>query len=398
MLLLLAALPLGVAGQNIAAALSALVLLGQLVRKIRLRSQEEHSQGGQRWFASKIGISTLLAAGLVFWITIAGLLNPGYPQPGLAGLPNGYLLWIFLPALVAAVCRPLSAANWQRLEQCVAVMALLLGIVATSQYIWGWKLDDGQFVAAPHRAQGFYSHPLTFAYVALLLLPLGAARWVQNPRSSAAWACFAGSMMAVLASQSRTVQLVAVLIVALNIFMRSRGASRLWLAAFGLAGLLVIGATDNPIQKKIVATLQGGYDVRSDYPDDRLAFWHAHWEMFKERPLVGHGENLNDAYRAPYYARIGLADFERQYEAHNMFLQVLINGGLIALMLFVAWWGVWLHFAWRHSRIGFETLLVFMLAAMTQNAFQDAEVRYGLTLVIAALALAMPLPAPAAKS
>lgn len=398
-LLLLAAVPLGVAGQNAAAAVAGISCIIQLLRRPSALTEVPGNGLWRRWrgwCANPIGLSTLIAVGIVLWIAIAGIYNPSHSRNSAVTFPSGYLLWIFLPPLVAAVYSPLSLKARSQLELALASIAMLMGLVAVSQYLWGWKLDDGHFVSAPTRAQGFYSHPLTFAYVSLLFLPYATASWVRNPLSGRAWALFGGSVLAVLASQSRTVQLIALVVIALNILMRAR--HRYVLASLAFAGVLVIAMTDNPIQKKIAATLSGGYDVRSGYPDDRLAFWHAHWEMFKERPIVGHGDDLNAAYRAPYYARIGLANFERQYEAHNMFLQVLINGGLVALAMFLAWWGVWLKAAWRWAPLAFETLLVLIFAGMTQNAFQDAEVRYVLTLVVAALALAIPLPTPPAKS
>lgn len=380
-LVLLIALPLGVAGQNIAAALAAGIFLYRLSIG---RQQSQFRISILRAFAPHLA----LASGFIVWIVLAGMLNPHHPHAeGLAYLA-GYLPMILLPVLISAAGVELSQRQWQRLESVLASVVLMMAMIALSQSIWGWRFDDGAMVSAPRRAQGFYSHPLTFAYVALLIFPFGISRVVTLPGQWTSWAIFLSTLIAIYTSQSRTVQILAGALIFYNIAVRAQGRLRLVFASFAVVALLVLSVTDNPLRRKIGATLAGGHDVRSGYVDDRLAFWHAHWEMFKERPVLGHGDNLNAEYRAPYYQRIGLGSFERQYEAHNMYIQVLINGGLIGLGLFVAWYCVWLRTAFRASMVGFETLIVLGLAGLTQNAFQDFEVRYGLTLVLSALGVA----------
>ena len=113
--------------------------------------------------------------------------------------------------------------------------------------------------------------------------------------------------------------------------------------------------------------------------------------MVEERPLLGHGINLDATYRTPYYNRIGLADFSKKYEAHNMFLQTLSEGGAIGLTFFILWFAWHLRLAWRvdHRNGGppifTATFAAFLLAGLSQNSFQDGEVRLGLTIATAAL-------------
>ena len=178
-----------------------------------------------------------------------------------------------------------------------------------------------------------------------------------------------------------------------NLWQRLGGKQR-WLAlALALLTLTTIATTENRISHRIAATFASDSPDRfSDYPDDRLAFWHAHWLMVTERPWLGHGINLNTAYRTPYYEKLNLSDFPRKYSAHNQWLQLLADGGMIGLLFFCAWaagllWQLRSRFLDPDFRaIVRQSLAILAIASLTQNAFYDSEVRYLLTLILCLLA------------
>lgn len=385
--LIVAVVPLGVAGQNITATLVGGLLLALLA--VYRKKLPHWSEPPSLKYPIK------LALGLVGILTLAGAINPENPKGLSASLLPGYLFWMLFPSAAGLWFSPLRPATWQKLERLAGIMLAILGTLCASQMLWGWKIQGAQLVDASHRAQGLYSHPLTLAYVVMLFAPLAISRLLSKPRHWPAWAMTIGSLLGVYTSQSRMVQALVVLLGLWQIATIAKGKVRLLAAILAITTASLVALTDNPVQKRISGTIAGGYDRFSDYPDDRLAFWHAHWEMFKERPLLGHGEHLGKAYRAPYYERLGLGKFLRQYEAHNMFIQMSVNGGIIALMVFALWllwaFGNCLHLAalspfW--GKIGLQTLALFVIGGLSQNAFQDAEVRYVLTLAVTATLLA----------
>lgn len=383
--LLLLILPLAVAGHNIGTGVVALMLFTQIYLRRATLSTALHDV----WRDYRVPL--LACAGFIACVMIGGVLNETQPKNTGGSFFFGYLIWTLLPPVVWLATKPLSERDWFVLARVVAVVAGVLGAVAVAQAHWGFRLQGAHFVAGPTRAQGFYSHPLTFAYVGLLLVPIGSAMAMKAPRRIVSWVTFLGAIAVVYASQSRTVQVLAGLLVVANCLWVAQGSLRWGLLGVISLAAVVLVSTDNPVRYRFSRTI-AGIDVRSGYAgDDRLAFWDAHLEMFKERPLLGHGDNTDTAYRKPYYERLGLGNFERQYEAHNTYIQVAVNGGLAALAAFLIWLGWHVRLSFRMARLGFggkvalQTFVAFAVGALTQNAFQDSEVRYGLTLVATAL-------------
>lgn len=385
--LLVAAVPLAVAGQNIAILFAGLLLIAAAAKQKRLSIV----------FSDRVARTHLILFALYgFTCLLATWLNPQNHENPLVACGGFLGIWL-LPGLINAT-RPgdfgVINSFCKHAEKWVPVLVMFWGLLAFSQMIFGWKLAGASIVSSMPRAQGLYSHPLTLAYVALLLFPFATVWAFRSPGNWRAIITFTGIALLLIASKSRTAQAVAVLILIGNIWLLFKGRARI----VSLAAVMVIVATvmftKNPVSSRFTEMIERR-DVHGDFADDRIAFWLVHWEMFKERPILGHGENLGTAYRTKYYVDMGLADFPRKYEAHNIYLQVLVNCGLIG-MIFFCLWLAWLIFALTKARgvvfgsAPLQSVLALLLAGMTQNAFQDSEVRYTLMLPVFIAVLCMP--------
>jgi O-antigen ligase len=377
--------PLAVAGQNIGMGVYALILFAQIYAR----------RAGKPWRAlwAELKVPVSASVGYIVWGLFSCAMNPANPFAESSDFVWGYLSWALLPPVFFMAQDALSDEAAGKLEKALALVAAVMGAVAIAQLALGFKLEGSHFVPSIKRAQGFYSHPLTFAYVMLLFVPLGWIGVLKRPGNWAAWVIFAGGVAGVFASSSRTVQAMCVLAMVVETLAVARGRGRaIALGVIVVLGLAV-GLTDNPMRERFLRTAtETNYGGKSDYPDDRLAFWHVHWVMFSERPLIGHGENITTAYRTPYYEKLGLGGLERKFEAHNLYLQILVNTGIVGLALYLTWFGWALRRAWTVSRAVFTALVVYALASLTQNSFQDSEVRYALTLVVSGLFLAPARP------
>jgi O-antigen ligase len=78
----------------------------------------------------------------------------------------------------------------------------------------------------------------------------------------------------------------------------------------------------------------------------RLLMWRAAWETWREEPVIGHGlADANFEMKKWNVAKGNTGVAESTLNAHNQFLQVLVQGGVIAFGLLL----VWLIMLWQKS-------------------------------------------------
>lgn len=371
-LFFLVVLPLGVAGQNIGMGVS----LAATLIAIYLDKAESLRNAWKQPLLKQFLTLWLL---LIACITLSTFWAEDRKQA--TRFFWGYLYGALIPVIgVMLVGRDLR--GWA--ERLLQFVLCLLGVVSISQLLWGWKFEGGEFVTTIHRAQGFYSHPLTLAYVCLVAMPWSIAKLFRKDRAWIDGVVCAATMAIVLCSQSVTVIALTLVVGLFAVFKLLANKERVMVLCLGGAISIGIMTTPNFVSNKIHNVLSGERgDHETNYPDDRMAFWHAHWEMFKDKPVLGHGTGLESEDRAPYYAKIGLPDIKRKYEAHNMYLEYAVEGGITAFAAFVGLL-IWLvRIVWMTK--GFEswerfyllaTPLAFAAGGLTQNAIQDSEVRY----------------------
>ncbi len=121
---------------------------------------------------------------------------------------------------------------------------------------------------------------------------------------------------------------------------------------------------------------------------ERLTIYQIHWDAVKDYPVFGHGPGRYREAMAPYYDRYPQKDDMPMVHAHNNFLQVWLNAGLIGLFGFI-WLNVaFLRRAWNHvRRRSFRTplggsvlvsaiasVMAFLISGLSQYNLGDSEV------------------------
>jgi O-antigen ligase len=207
--------------------------------------------------------------------------------------------------------------------------------------------------------------PLALAPMASWLLGQGAAagdrRPPRTPPALAAWGALVGvlALAGLLLSWSRGAWLgaaaagaamaAAVLAGALGGGARRRGLAVLWLGLFlGLAGLWAGGLERLPpaVVDRLASSAEGGgwlIDVRDAEVTDanfakieRLAHWRAALAMWAERPWLGQGPG----HFAAVYDRFRLPRWRDPLgHAHNLYLNLLAEAGLLGLGSFLLCYG-----------------------------------------------------------
>jgi O-antigen ligase len=358
----------------------------------------------------QIGIGGLAALSLLAWWR-------GMPIVRRTPL-DAVLLVCFLAFAVSTLAsgRPLRAVGWDRtwvvvgyfgiywwLEDAADAVrfarrfvlgAVLVSVYGIAQHYTGadWYrelLGRRRYVrprvagAEGFAAVGFFRNYLTYAH--MLVLPLGFA----------------------LAAPGRWLRLAGVPLIALAIvFSTARGA---WLAAGVMALALVLAARRAVASFAVLAgvvlvaaALSPGFRdqvmpglTRADWNAGRIAIYAANLEIVHDHPVLGLGFGTYQRAARPYYDRHPRAD--RRSHAHNNFLQVAAEAGLVGLAAFTLVFATALRFgaeavvrsrdvAARATALGGCLALVgFLAGGLTQYTFGDNEVATAMWATLAVL-------------
>jgi O-antigen ligase len=230
---------------------------------------------------------------------------------------------------------------------------------------------------------GFFRSYLTFAHV--LLVPFA---------------------FALAGAGGRVARLALPAVAAALVFATARGA---WLAAGGVTLLQATASARHRwtllvLPLATAAALVASPGLRTQIGSaftieanvGRVAIWQANLDIVREHPVLGLGFGRYRAVAPRYYARHPAAD--RRSHAHNNFLQIAAEAGLVGLAAFTLLFATALRFGIdgvrrardpeRRALGAGATLAVtaFLLGGLTQYTLGDSEVA---TAMWAALAVAM---------
>lgn len=259
-------------------------------------------------------------------LSIAGSKFPRESLEGLVGKWLEYLLYTVV--LVDVAARPRVV---KRLLRALAVATGFVIVEACWQELTGRGLFRGYPLGMYGRMTGPYENPIDLATFFMVITPVLLC-WCLTLLGRAKWMVGA-VLLGVAACLGRT------------------EASGAWLGL--LAGLAVIAARDPKMRRATLAAgiavvlvcgiwlshtgrLASTFSPTETGTSDRWVMWQAGAKMVAARPLLGHGVNTFMANYLDYW--VGGERMPRY--AHNCYLQVAAETGLIGLAAFVALLGL----------------------------------------------------------
>jgi hypothetical protein len=259
-------------------------------------------------------------AALLFPTGILASGSQWVPQPNLSNMSAAVRFvgaLVFIPILIAAV------ANSRRRIKIVAEMwiagAALGALVACLEYAGLVSLNDPFFLYAGHRVTGLTDHPNTLGLVSAMALPVAASRLGgSDGRARLYYSAAAASMISGIAvSGSRAAIVGAILgLVLVGALHREgrRGFRRTAFVTLMLVTVVVVALSPPPALERL---LHGSDPAVAGSTQLRAESYPAVWHEILQRPIVGHG-------------------FEYIRGAHDIYLQLLHAGGVIALAGFLS--------------------------------------------------------------
>jgi O-antigen ligase/polysaccharide polymerase Wzy-like membrane protein len=234
-------------------------------------------------------------------------------------------------------------------------------------------------------AIGFFRNYLTYAHV--LLVPFALAVAGAAAGSGAAAATLPAFVLALAFSTARGAWIAAAAVTVASAALARRGLA----VVAGAAAVAALAWIVSPGLREQAAPMLGmGGDNAA-----RIAIVHANLDVVRDHPVFGLGFGRYQTAALPYYQRH--PDADRHSHAHNNFLQMAAEAGLVGLAAFTLLFVTAL-------RLGFETvvrtrgrpaqatalgawlaLTAFLVGGLTQYTFGDNEVAIAMWSMLAVL-------------
>jgi O-antigen ligase len=265
------------------------------------------------------------AAGTLILALLASLAASGVESHGI-GVGIRYLSYI---AVFAVLVDTIRSAGGDRLGFTRRIAAVFVVSCAASGMVGliGFLADGG-------RAAGPLEDPNDFAFFLISAVPL--AVWLaRSPGRAGAWyaACASVLVLATLATLSRgaIVGLAAMVVLGVALRLVRLRVVVAGAAAVSLAVLAVWASAPDVVDR----SLQEKQYVAAGNVDSRFSTWSVAAAMTLDRPLLGHGPGSFGT-EARRYLPAGSADTTHYDVAHQMYLDVSSELGLIGLAAFLA--------------------------------------------------------------
>lgn len=249
------------------------------------------------------------------------------------------------------------------------------------------------------RARGPLMNPSANGILLTICLGAALACWQSSGRGGRlGYAAVMGLMLlGCAATLTRCVWLGAVGFLAITIFMT---LPRHW-KGLAIVSVSVLGATAGPLAIDAFLTMKRDKNLSAQAAKESIELRPllavTAWEMFQDRPFLGHGFGRyldnNTEYVQRHQWDLPLANAQ-QYVQHNILLSILVDCGMIGLLLYagvLGWW-LWIAFALyrRSATLATQRLGLVLLAALVgyiiNGMFQDATIFPMIHLYLALLA------------
>ncbi len=253
--------------------------------------------------------------------------------------------WIMLTVPII-VSLPLNDANRKQALQVLVFSATIAAFYAVFQFFTGMDLVGGRELwrlGAFHRASGAYSFYLTFAGNQLMIFGVAFVLFMQKKQwNRHKWLLFAAVIMiglSMVATFGRSVWIGAIAILLLGTFLFYR--NHFWKI---MSILIVLGATIFITLPDIRERFLIIFDTSHQYNTGRINLWLTSWIMIKAYPWFGIGPGLFDTYFEQFKVP---GVYDATGHAHNDYLHMAVQGGIITLLLWLSVWIVFFYYSLR---------------------------------------------------
>ena len=275
----------------------------------------------------RISSTHILGLLLIFWIVLS------HPQAALIGRDRNWLftfiqIWVLL--LLAGILLN-TPRRHQVLMWAFSISTLISAVIAIQQ--GGFLEEIDITLRATGLAQGANTAARYFVicFVFLFyLITISKSPFVRLFASAGLVVTFLGVFYTV----SRTGMILLAVALVMIFYLNSKFKYRLhitYISTIALLVLMVFSSSIFPFVLGIVPSISHGTDTMGL----RYALWDAAWQMWQDHPLSGVGIGMFPGQLRFYPNPKYLGYFQKGLVAHNMYLSMLAETGIIGFGLFI---------------------------------------------------------------
>jgi O-antigen ligase len=187
------------------------------------------------------------------------------------------------------------------------------------------------------------------------------------------------------------------LVFAINLFAFYESFTRgAWLGFLAAIPFALIKKKRKIVLSAIIATILVGtlsflfipkvnetFMNRKDSNDERVGSWKAAIKAFEERPVFGYGLRNFEPHSSELKIKYHLNNAYFVGHAHNIFLEILSNTGIVGFSFFILWLFFWFkEMLIRNdlfSHIAIPVIVSFIVGGLTQSTFILADNTFFIT-------------------
>jgi O-antigen ligase len=240
-----------------------------------------------------------------------------------------YLAFAILMGAAALVFTPTNSVRYLKFYGTSGLVLTAYGFLqATGNDPVGWKIDYNPFITTlgnPNFTSGF----LGISAIVLLLLALEA----NDRKIQIAYVVGLLADLYILKRSGSIQGLFGFLIGAAIIIL-----VKLWLVnkKYGKIGLAITLAAGTPVASAVLNIGPLASRLYQGTLKNRLDYWNASINMFKDHPIFGVGIDRFGEYYREYAVQNQVVQGQITDNAHSVYMQILATGGLVAFIPYVA--------------------------------------------------------------
>lgn len=249
-------------------------------------------------------------------------------------------------------------------------------------------IPESRFAYGVYRPNGWMGHPLSLGFNLMLVTVVAWMRGFHatsrhDPEKRFWRILFTVAAISLLLNQSRWPIAVALGLIAVTSLGKLKKSPKTVILIFCLGVAGVFG--DPALRGRLSEVVTNPQQLLGK--GERAGFWNVHAKMFRDHLLLGVGYHRRKSASLDYYNRAGYTNNEKKYAAHNIYLQILADSGLVGFLGFLSLMAGLALTAWRQLQGGKPALLTLLAAAMLgglmQNNFRDSEFLYCFWMLVA---------------